>query len=539
MKLKVTLLLLFFYLLSSQTIFAQDKFQVTALAHQESILEDAKQSLNGGSILFGRSTQNNLSFLEIQKLFPDYSVEWNKSYLGSDSSIYPAATYETADGKIYCTGQIVQSGNPTDPASDILLFKTDDLGNLIWGQRIDHYYSDLPTSFLCLGDGSIFIVSQVSNSSISPSYNISIIRCDSLGNALWSKSVGGSSNEVPAKISSTIDEQICISGTSTSFSIGAAFFLSKFDTSGNNIWFKTYFTANADSCFGHIQTNDGGYILYGKGGINADDILIIKTDSDGVMQSSHSYNLGFGSNSNIDVALDVIQSTDGGFIIAGETQVSTSLLPFIFIIKTDPNLSSEWHNTFGFQIKNDFASILNSADNGFVICGSRTLPFTSTMRDLLIKTDSSANTACLQTVVDLVENAENPFSSSVSPTSLNTLTNQIPYSLNSSAANFINDTSCYISTSVDERSALSEIKVFPNPVNDKIILAFKDNTHQKDIEICLYDRLGRNVFHATKTKSQFSSTIDIDLPAISSGIYFINILSEDEIIYKHKIICNH
>lgn len=536
---KINSLFLYFslFILFSGSIFAQEVFQITALTHTESKLVDMKFSLNGGTIALGQSIQTGTNYVELEKLFLNYSSQWSYSYYATDSVIRPAAITEAGDRGYIVAGQIIQAGTNADTASDILLFKTDENGQLIWSERIDHYYSDQPTSVLNSVNGSIYIASLATTTSLPPLYNISLIKCDSIGQTLWSKSIGGGGNKMPSSLILTSDDQLAMAGTSSNSSSGASFFLAKFDTSGNYSWFKTYVIGFEDTCHAVLQTNDGGYMLVGSGGLNGNDIILIKVDFNGTLQTARSYNLGFGSNKNIDKGIKVLNTSDGGYAIAGRSEQVASELPFFFIIKLSQNLVVEWYNTFGFQLKQDFASFLQTADHGYLISGSRRLIGMNGLRNVLVKTDSSGQTSCLQTIVDLTSQSESPFTSSVNPSSINTITSQTAFALSTSTPVYLSDTSCFVITNVADKLNSSPFRIYPNPFRNKINIYSPTIDLNRNLEILVLDQVGRSLFSTDNLKSESGATIEINLPDIESGIYLLCVRQGGKIIQTKKIIC--
>jgi hypothetical protein len=92
---------------------------------------------------------------------------------------------------------------------------------------------------------------------------------------------------------------------------------------------KTYGGMYHDYANSVQQTSDGGYIVAGyttSFGAGLDDIFLIKTDANGNIIWAKTYG-GTGN----DRAYSVQQTSDGGYIVAGETY------PRVFLIKTDAN----------------------------------------------------------------------------------------------------------------------------------------------------------------------------------------------------------
>ena len=71
------------------------------------------------------------------------------------------------------------------------------------------------------------------------------------------------------------------------------------------------------------------------------------------------------------------------------------------------------------------------------------------------------------------------------------------------------------------------LKIYPNPVNDKLYINFESNPIDA---IVLYDMNGREIYRRAYIESP--SSVQLQLPAIESGLYFIRIESENRIFHK-------
>ena len=143
-------------------------------------------------------------------------------------------------------------------------------------------------------------------------------------------------------------------------------------------WNKTFGGILTDTGYFVQQTSDGGFIVVGETNAPMGDVYLIKTDANGNKQWDKTYMSGTG--------ICVQQTTDGGYIITGQTPgISDALL-----IKTDSNGVEQWNNTFGAG-KYDFGhSVQQTTDGGYIIAGAYTyMGPPGTWDAWLIKTDSN------------------------------------------------------------------------------------------------------------------------------------------------------
>ena len=114
------------------------------------------------------------------------------------------------------------------------------------------------------------------------------------------------------------------------------------------VWYKSFGGSNDDYASSAQQTSDGGYIIAGltlsyieSGG----PVYLIKTDSEGNEQWSNTF-----GGSRDDRARSVKQTSDGGYIMAGDTESYGAGGEDVYLIKTDGNGNELWSKTFGGSI---------------------------------------------------------------------------------------------------------------------------------------------------------------------------------------------
>jgi hypothetical protein len=154
-------------------------------------------------------------------------------------------------------------------------------------------------------------------------------------------------------------------------------------------WQKTFGGSHNDRGYSIQQTSDGGYIIagetwsFGAGGV---DVYLIKTDSAGNLL----WQKTFGG-SGWDRGWSVQQTADTGYIIAGDTWSPGVDEGDIYLIKTDSDGNLIWHKTFGGSKCDWQGSVQKTTDGGYIIAGS-TSSFGAGRDDVyLIKTDPNGN----------------------------------------------------------------------------------------------------------------------------------------------------
>jgi len=207
-----------------------------------------------------------------------------------------------------------------------------------------------------------------------------LIKIDSNGNKLWSKTYGTELNEWGNSLQQTDDGGFIITGLTGNILAGDfGIWLLKTDAQGNIKWDKTFLKNDGiGNCV--QQTTDGGYIITGYVDSNA---CLIKTDSDG----NELWNKTFGISSVLDIGSSVRQTNDDGYIVVGSTRSYGSSNMDVWLIKIDSNGKELWNKTFGGNDADMGHSVEQTNDGGYIISGT-TESFSAGYDDVwLIKTD--------------------------------------------------------------------------------------------------------------------------------------------------------
>jgi len=322
-------------------------------------------------------------------LFTEYAhaqvVRFARTYGGTGSD-WAYTVQQTSDGGYIVAGSTYSFGAG---GWDIFLIKTDASGNIIWaktygGTNWDRDYSVQQTS-----DGG-YIVAGWTYSFGAGSVDILLIKMDANGNVQWAKTYGGTDRDLALSVQQTSDGGYIVAGFTASFGAGNDdIFLIKTDANGNVIWAKTYGGTNDDWAYSVQQTSDGGYIVAGwtySFGAGWSDILLIKTDVNGNIIWAKTYG---GTNS--EWAYSVQQTSDGGYVVAGVTWSFGAGLYDIFLIKIDANGNVIWAKTYGGTGYDGTSSVQQTSDGGYIVTGE-TNSFGAGNRDIfLIKTDAFGN----------------------------------------------------------------------------------------------------------------------------------------------------
>ncbi|PVX25130.1 MAG: hypothetical protein CW691_05540 [Candidatus Bathyarchaeum sp.] len=260
------------------------------------------------------------------------NVQWNQTYGGSGTD-YAYDLVETSDGGYAIAGETRSFGAGEE---DFWLIKTDGSGNMEWNQTYGGTRFEYGGALVELSDGG-FALAGGSDSFGDGSYDFCLIKTDEFGALQWNKTYGGSGYDVDSSLVQTSDGGFALSGLTFSFGAGDAdYWLIKTDSDGNMQWNHTYGGAGTDYNDGLVETADGGFALAGMQfsfGVGESNLWLVKTDASGNMQWNQTYaGAGFSYNGG-----GLLELSDGGFALAGETRSLGAGDADFWLIKTDEN----------------------------------------------------------------------------------------------------------------------------------------------------------------------------------------------------------
>lgn len=185
----------------------------------------------------------------------------------------------------------------------------------------------------------------------------------------WTRTFGGSNIDIGHHVEQTADMGFIITGYTRSFGAAAGrnVWLVKTDSQGNQEWQAAFGGNDDDEGHSVKQTPDGGFIIAGHTesfGAGLKDVLLVRTDADG----NQMWMRTFGGTSD-DEGYDVLQTADGGFIIAGVSTSFTAGSRDGWLVKTDALGNQQWTRSLGGMGSDGFWAVVQSADGGFALAG--------------------------------------------------------------------------------------------------------------------------------------------------------------------------
>ncbi len=319
---------------------------------------------------------------------------WSRTFGGSNVDI-ANGIQQTSDGGYILAGYTESFGAVN---GDFWLVKTDANGDSLWSRTFGGSLEDRCESVRHTSDGGYILAGRTASFGAGD-FDSWLVKTDENGDSLWSRTFGGSSSDVCKSIQQTSDGGYILGGLTWSSGAGLSdFWLVKTDAIGDSLWSRTFGGSSYDICYSALQTSDGGYILAGltdSFGAGLYDFWLVKTDQNGDSLWSRTFG-GYHQ----ERCFSVQQTPDGGYILAGLTYSFGFGTPShcqLWLIKTDSLGSQLWTRTYGGIYTESGYSVQQTSDGGYMLAG-HTRSFGAGLYDFwLVKTNSDGDSLWTRT----------------------------------------------------------------------------------------------------------------------------------------------
>lgn len=394
----------------------------------------------GSAKIYSTNSSGNTALMLI-KTDASGNQMWTRSLISFDSDTY---ILQTQDGGYALASTRYMAANDSDLTSlgHFYLAKFDSNGNQLWNRTFIASRSDTLVSFVQTNDGGFALVGRTeayANYGLSND-DILLIRADRNGALMWNQTYGGDGMDYPVSVSQTVDGGFAIIAYGESFG-GGNVWLIRTNTNGTMQLFKRYNAVTFPS-WGFV-TSDGGFLILGALNLyqhsgSHEVACAAKTDANGSLQWNQTYSIYtfeygvqtredgyiFEDNDNGDLitlfkvdGLGVrqwvstysgtianeghflIETSDGGYALTGQTSSSTWLLKIAppantqpvqlpnAQISPSPNATLAWQSLF--QGTKGF-SVVQASDGGYALVGQYVAEQYA-QSSILMKTDGSGN----------------------------------------------------------------------------------------------------------------------------------------------------
>jgi hypothetical protein len=434
---------------------------------------------DGGYIVVGHTTTNSNGFADMYVLRVNSVGDtlWSKKIGGP--GVEQGYTIKLLnDGNYIISGFTTSTSNNS---RDAYLVKIDDSGNILWEKKYGGSGNDGIEAAFPTPDGGFILTGYSTSTGTNGSDDLYLVKTDAAGNELWSKFIGGPAQDWGNMVQPTPDGGYIILGITYSFGAGGGdYYLVRTDASGNVMWSKTYGGANLDEGKNIRVTSDGGFIVTGDTdsfGAGNSDIYVIKTDANGDSLWTKTY-----GGADKDVSKMIEPTPDGGYIIAGISRSFGLTDPDFWIIKTDGTGSVSWTKEYGGNSNEHCYALRPTSDGGYIAVG-HSASFGNLEQVYLLKLDANGE---------------------ATPSSV-------------------------------EQLSMDNILIYPNPINTALHIDLSNYIPGENLRVELIDQLGRIIYSPMNNDFSKSSTT-IDMSSFPRGAYLLRFHTGKKVISKSIIL---
>ncbi len=247
------------------------------------IVNTVKKTEGGEFVLCGNK---DLSDYFIMKTDSNGDSVWTKTYeYGTAYSIDP-----TTDGGYIL---MIRPGDWLHPLNDFVIVKTDLFGDSLWAKVFGTANVEIGFEVEQTSDGGFMLAGRKDGPTVGDS-DFYLVKTDSTGEFLWDKIYGGDDVDRAFTAMQTSDGGFVLGGYTESFNVGYFdFYIVRTNSAGDTLWTKTFGEDWQEEISDIEETSDGGFAAvgytYSFGASNFPDIYFVKTDANGLITSINDY----------------------------------------------------------------------------------------------------------------------------------------------------------------------------------------------------------------------------------------------------------
>ena len=392
------------------------KGEVTLVQTYGGSKNDSGQSvvatLDGGYIVSGFTQSNDGDITDKQDESFDYwllkfnvenELQWQKTYGGSADE-RGNAIIQTQDGGYAVLGFSFSSdGDVTENSGlqDYWLAKLDANGTISWQKSFGYQGADSGVSVIQTNDQGYLVTGVLDvtasggegntarNSNRHAGGDYWALKLNPSGDIEWSKYFGGNFTDTPENVIQTEDNGFIIVGGSDSIdtdisnNIGTYdFWIIRISETGNLVWEKSFGGDQIDEARAIVKSSDGNYMIAGdtrssnndiSNNIGAADLWLIKISPIGDLLWEKTI-----GGTNFDVARAMVKTQDNGFLLAGSSRSDDVDVSEnkgqndAWALKVDGEGNLQWETTIGGSNIDFGYSIAELNDASIVLVGDST-----------------------------------------------------------------------------------------------------------------------------------------------------------------------
>jgi len=451
---------------------------------------------------------------------------WERTYGGSRVD-YASCVAQTSDGGYIVTGY-TYSFSP-DSTTDVYVLKLDAFGDTVWTRTYGGSYCDCGNSIAQTSDGGYIIAGLTESFGVEPGwYDVYVLKLNAIGDTIWTRIYNNGDWDFGRSVSPTSDDGYIIAGWTSSYGSDTSFsniYVLKLNSYGDTIWTRTYSGNGNSDGYSILCTHGGGYIVAGNThSIDGDaQVFILKLDVLGDTIWTRTY-----GGDDDDLGYSIALTSNGDYVIAGMTGIFGTGIWDVYVLKLDAFGDIIWTRTYGGSFS-DVGHSVSSTFNGGCIVAGNTNSFGAGERDVyVLKLDTFGDTIWTRTYGG--ENVDRGYSISYTSDSgciVAGLTESFGAGLSDI---YLIKTDSLGYTDIEEPFEFKpediSISIYPNPFNSSCHISVS-----ADAIVQIFDLNGKCIRAFDKTPCMW-----IPDEKITSGIYLIRATIGDQTITKRTIL---
>ncbi|MBI2279088.1 MAG: T9SS type A sorting domain-containing protein [Bacteroidetes bacterium] len=455
--------------------------------------EDIAATDDGGFVIIGSTASSGDGNTDIYLLKVDSLCNYQWSWaLGGTNNDWGYAIKQTYDKGFIIAAS---TNSYSNGGYDAMLLKRDSLGNYEWQKTYGGNDWDFAYDVVQTFDSGFVFCGETYNNTAGFS-DVYVVKTNSVGDTLWTRTVGGSLTDKGNALIQTSDSNIVVSGIKNTQTDSTQAYVLKFDKDGVLLWDSIYGGAGYESLADVIELQSGKYAFTGtSNSLNSNfdlDHYYLKLDTNGILLNFNTF-VTSGANSNDDESNSILQLQNGRLLIIGYTKSFGFAKKDVVVNAINDN--GNWAGigiTFGYTEDDEInGSVITN--NGRLLLIGKTKSYGIGNDDLfVIRLDTVYQTNYFnQNIYYQYED--------IAPISVRklTLTN-------------------------------TELNVYPNPATTQLTI----KTKVYPLSLSIYDNLGRQIFSTVIDQENFKLNIDFLL----MGLYTMSFSNQTSFYETKRIV---
>lgn len=300
--------------------------------HAESVSEFIPTSDGGYLTIGNKSNSPYPQRFFMLKLDENCDSMWTVVHGDPDYQKGACGVVEAYNGGYLFTGQYAQDVY----GRQLFIIKTNSTGTIMWERFYGLDGTDTGYCIIKADSGNYMITGQ------SPSFNnqqwnsdLFLMKIDSNGDSLWTRSYGGDQEDRGTRVRRTADGGYIAAGYAKSFSGGyyKDWYIVRTDANGDSLWTRAYGSVYEDVAIDVKELPDNaGFVVVGGWHYGQWDGCLLRLDANG--DSLWAVAIG-GAGYEIFNAVEL--TADGGYIVAGQTDSYGAGGTDIYVVKLSPD----------------------------------------------------------------------------------------------------------------------------------------------------------------------------------------------------------